>query len=359
MTNIATAKEFSWHLAYPECIETIRDPQVFPNCWAVSLASCIGDNFCITENIEPIYPSSIWITSLNNAFHENYGRPLVNLTTGGIMMGPKFLEFITKNCSISLERCYGGIKTLIAIDENEFLKNGGGIPSDERIYQTILTPDSFFKCCENCLYWNKKTMITDCSTKISSCRDKDEPNYKFKIELDHLDYYLFSYYSMSTAIIKKEQNTIKRMLCDGPINSDFTATTEYFIYGAKQLNNTTVEVFCPKKVNALLPNHTIEILGWGFESNIEFLYIKDSNFPSLFLKIAFATMENLDYSIGPDFTKYQLASYFPWVFVLYGVHLYSIKPKALDKETKQKLIKNGLITRSKPRDILDLMHSIV
>ena len=39
--------------------------QYVGNCWAIALASLIGDKFSISNNIKPIYPSSIWITSMH------------------------------------------------------------------------------------------------------------------------------------------------------------------------------------------------------------------------------------------------------------------------------------------------------
>ena len=355
-TNIPTPKEFSWHLARPECIETTRKEQYLPNCWAVSLASCIGDNFCLTENITAIYPSSIWITSLKNEYLRTHKQPLQLKYTS--TMTEEFIDFFANSYYIALERCYGG-KTTYSIVLNEFIDNGGYVnlfDFRKDVLETILTPELFPNCCENCLDTDReyKSPKYFCST-TSECID--EPD-KFKIELtdDVLFFYRGCYKnSMSKAIIKFTQNTIKNMLCSGPINSiSFTVTKEYITYCQRQVNNTTVEVFHAKIINAQKNNHAIEILGWGSESNVEFWYIKDSNFPSFFLKIAFTTMGNRRGSIGPDLCKFILNT--TDYFVTY---CYSIKPKALDAETKQKLIKNGLIERAKPRDAADLMYSIV
>ena len=81
-TNYTKCNEFSWHLIIPLGIETIRDTQYLPNCWAVAFASCIGDNFCIQENIKAIYPSSIWITTLINEFKKFKVLPLQTMSRG-------------------------------------------------------------------------------------------------------------------------------------------------------------------------------------------------------------------------------------------------------------------------------------
>ena len=292
-TNIPTPKEFSWHLARPECIETTRKEQYLPNCWAVSLASCIGDNFCLTENITAIYPSSIWITSLKNEYLKTYKHPLVNLEKN-TNLSIEMLYFLKDNYSISLERCEGK-NTLFAIVKNEFIHNKGDMKEfdfEKNASQTILTSELFFECCENCLdIDHTKHTISSCSTTKSGCTDKDEPIYKFKIDLDRsVIIYHNSIFSLliDEKKIKNTQNIMKNMLCSGPINSQFTVTEEYITYCRRQVNNTTVELFCPlPTINHTEPNHSIEILGWGSESNVEFWYIKDSNFPSFFFKNCF------------------------------------------------------------------------
>jgi hypothetical protein len=57
-------KEFSYELMNEKNIEKPR-MQYVGNCWAIALASLIGDKFSISNNTKPIYPSSIWITSMH------------------------------------------------------------------------------------------------------------------------------------------------------------------------------------------------------------------------------------------------------------------------------------------------------
>lgn len=57
-------KEFSYEFMNGKNIEKPR-MQYVGNCWAIALASLIGDKFSISNNTKPIYPSSIWITSMH------------------------------------------------------------------------------------------------------------------------------------------------------------------------------------------------------------------------------------------------------------------------------------------------------
>ena len=97
----------------------------------------------------------------------------------------------------------------------------------------------------------------------------------------------------------------------------------------------------------------------GLESNVQFWYIKDPHFSSRFLKIAFTIMNNLKLSIGPDFC-------FIGTNIIENVYYYqttffSIKPKGLIIESKNKLLKNGLIELSKLRNLdeLRLLESLL
>ena len=82
-----------------------RIPQFLPNCWANAMATCIGDNFCIAENLKAIYPSSIWITSLMNDFKKYKGLPLETIYDG-FYIDREILKYFLKNYSISLESCH-------------------------------------------------------------------------------------------------------------------------------------------------------------------------------------------------------------------------------------------------------------
>ena len=364
MDNYEKRKEFSWHLICPDCIETERIPQFLPNCWANAMATCIGDNFCIAENLKAIYPSSIWITSLQNDFNKFKGVPLDTMLTGFIIT-PERLKYFLKNYYISLESCHS-TKTTYAIVRNSYEKifakdvikptyNFRTIAS-----QTILEKELFFPCCSNCLYKNKTSNLISC---LDKCEDEDEDLYKFKIFLDDSNFFhyreIYDSNIISETLIKGVQMVMKTMLCSGPIMSPLVGNNNYLNYAKKILENikthkdSKIPIFYQFEPTVSTYNHIIEILGWGVESawgsNEEFWYIKDSNFPSLFLKIPFTTKTNLKFSIGPDLIPgiddVDSAS-LSWFF--------SIKTKALDTNSKRTLIENGLIKLSDNKTLDEL-----
>ena len=140
---------------------------------------------------------------------------------------------------------------------------------------------------------------------------------------------------------------MKSMLCSGPIVAHLSSTNNYDNYTIKIREDKKlikdIPVFYETDTTAKTVNHVIEILGWGVEQgwgqpDQEFWYINYSNHPSLFLKIPFTTMSNLNLSIGPDFIKNSEN--------IYKSIFYSIKTKPLDIELKKTLITNGVIKLS-------------
>ena len=359
-TNYTKCNEFSWHLIIPLGIETIRDTQYLSNCWAIAIASCIGDNFCIQENIQAIYPSSLWISSLLNDFLSFTGKPQTTLLVG--LREPitnKFIEYLTSRYFMVLESCL--CKTTInAIVYNDFI-NKNGISnlnkySFESWYRKIILTKSllFNECCDSCLYKDPKSDLIVCDrTEYGKyCNKKNDFEYKFKIFLDNYSFYteLYSALLLNEVIIENTQIMMKQMLCSGTILAYIFNSKDYKIYKQDIIKNkyTKIPIFFQKNTEEIdKPDHIIEILGWGLESGVKFWYIKDSNCPNYFLKLPFAIMDNLKMSIGPDFTiksKHTLEAE-----ATYLVVFFTIKPKALDFETKKNLLIENKIQLLPPR----------
>ena len=367
MTNILKLPEFSWHLSFPYSMSIERDRplQTFNNCWAVALASVIVDNLCISENIQPIYPSSIWLTALNNDFIGAIEKQKTMLNPGIINFGD-FLNYLKSDCYVSLDSCFPEISTVNFLSAKDFAirKVKGIIPENteydrnwSRGYYTKISTDIIPKCCKKCqkLLVDSKNidkLMDNCDKIKEDCVNDEEYIFKIHISDVYSEKKVFKddvFSKIDLHYLRKVQQFIKTKLCKGPILGIILSTPEYKSYARSYIENLdkNLSVFTqllPRDVNYTYKfTHTITILGWGLDetSNKYFWWIRDPNVKS-YLKIAFNDMNMIRNrsSIGPDM-------YFVYAEpkVLYcGIHIYAITPAPLDPKVKDTYIKNGLLT---------------
>jgi hypothetical protein len=298
-------KEFSYELMNEKNIEKPR-MQYVGNCWAIALASLIGDKFSISNNTKPIYPSSIWITSMHqdicnkedekNIYKKDF---CVNFGIGdgfdsfyaANFMKNNNLDYYTK-----LGTCYPelGVIEKKAKEFGLIEKNLDEVGGTENLnfleinYLGKTEPD----CClinqkydEILKYYNCIFSLQTIENLIK-LRIKDVIKFKSTIK-DKIDY--------TDKDIKTQQRLLKNFIkCNGPVLANIIATKEYL----NSLKNE--EVFEQKIPVDFDLDHSIIILGWTTIKEKEYWYIRDSNKFGKVKPVAFSRFDNKDCWIGPD-----------------------------------------------------------
>ncbi len=348
MDSIPT--EFSWHLNYPESIETPRS-QLYSNCWAHSLAATIGDNFSISNNLKSVYPSSLWITSLyaDSCRYDKSLGEIGCLNFVGINHGyneysaARFM--LSKNYFTKLESCYPELRTFNKILKYLYLNNkkdqkdkytdwenfkkGNDIEFE---YLDKFFTDNNLVCCEKNFDLNGIYKLY-CEIKGGLDKTKKLEYLEFlrqniKFEISHLSQFKYSLKykkDYTSRDIYAIQRSIKAyILCYGPTMCTILATKEYqnFFYKKPKENEENEKTSRKRKIIPIFQQtekvldkedyirssegslaHAINILGWGNDDGQEYWWIRDSNsgnFSGDYYKIAFSRFDNKDQWIGPD-----------------------------------------------------------
>jgi len=293
-------EEFSWHTdsVYKECIETNgREMQsILSNCWAIALASVIGDAYCIKNNLKAIYPSSMWITSFLNDYYMYSKDEEIQIIAEGSELGSdlaKIFFYFLLGKDMKLEKCY---------PQNESIKKFKG----EKLINSELP-----KCCLECLMKkNENDKTYSCDPTLTTlttlnCSSNNEI-YNFNIRITQF-YYHRKYENFDSAKknIKNNINMIKyKIRCHGPILTDINETDEYTSY-KKRIKNMNIQniedlenipIFKPTKKGKVDDDgsHAVSVVGWGRN----FWWVRDPHL-KFFIKMSFPTYDNFLYYPGP------------------------------------------------------------
>ncbi len=294
--------EFSWHTdsIYKECIETDgRAIQALSNCWAISLASVIGDAYCIKNKLKAIYPSSMWITTLLNDYLY-VPKPIAPKVDLSSLLKEDFLYFL-QGKYLKLEKCYPQNKTI------------------DFFYGKRLKNAELPKCCLDCIATEFEKEKKDINKKYSCRNDpeicsKNDIIYNFNIRIEKF------YYKNERINIEKEKknfknniNIIKHMIkCHGTILTSIDYTDEYSLYKQnilreKMANNEigthNIPIFEPTIKGKIKDIHTISVVGWGKDGfGTDFWWVRDPQL-SFLLKITFPRTDNFEYYTGPFYNN--------------------------------------------------------
>lgn len=285
-------KEFSLLNTYPNLLEKTRHQKGTSDCWALSLASLIGDTFSIEKNILPVYPSSIHIAGYANECKNNMIKyklvkdDNIELTLNTGYEPNKFLTCAEiLKYPIRTEECFPKIDTIKYMTKEKDLDKSKNIPLK-----------NLNDICKNC--------IQKVNNKIS-CKNTNE-NLKLLYSLEfyiknkkNIDYELKKRSEYTSNDIINIHNMIKNIIFNvrKPILSTIRQTydyTSYFYYNKKN------EYYIPKNSERLIGLHSIIILGWETYKGIEYWICRDTIFSDRFVKIAFSNYDNKNNWIGPD-----------------------------------------------------------
>jgi len=285
--------EFSWHTdsVYKECIETDgREIQALNNCWAISLASVIGDAYCIKNGLKAIYPSSMWITTLLNDY-SYIPKPIAPKVDLSSLLKQDFLYFL-QGKYLKLEKCYPQNKTI------EFFYG-------ERVKNSELP-----ECCLDCISTEFKNKKYSCRVKDELCNKDDEIfNFNIRIEKFHYKNERINI-DVEKKNLKNHINIIKHMIkCHGTILTSIDYTDEYSLYKqnilkSKMLNvGVDIPIFEPTNEGKMKVMHSISVVGWGKDGfGTDFWWVRDPQV-SFLLKITFPRTDNFEYYTGPFYNN--------------------------------------------------------
>ncbi len=316
------------------CLENIieLEPsrfQSYKNCWANAIASLVGDTFCLENNLLPIIPSSIWITSMRKDACEYYNLPKCDFPTLNIGFNTGLLiEYMKRNKNkyyVKLERCFPELDTIQMIFEKEnkyadYELDDSDIEDNLDKKMLMMKLNYFDNIYDNCCV--KEDNIKGKRKRLDCILPKNEKNelemiFQLKIKNFYkIDFDILSKENYTSTKIKNIQNMIKQIIyCKKkPILTSILSTKEYsFNLQNLKLNNyyyqIKTKVLSKAELSALGLNnytkHAIIIYGWekNKENNQEYWIVRDSNIYSFeysFYKIPFSTMDNIDYWIGCD-----------------------------------------------------------
>ncbi len=279
--------------------------QKYPNCWALTIISCIEDIFCIDNRIKPINLSLYQLMLLANDACNN-SKKLYNTRDNCLYkINAGFNMFLISDY---LERNNYGLKLSQCLNEKEVLgylyntEKGNFISKDD--LKTNYIAKDINTICEGCLSKNE-------------CIKKDDLIQNFNITIKK--YTLYQYMKMNKTHytkndIKNIQNMIKSVIFDNkPIASSIIVTYEYGTF----FQNKTSEYFIPTidTDKNIAFEHAIVILGWENKNGKEYWIIRDTNFPDRFLKIAFSTFSDknkwlfLDIKWGDNLKRNSIMSF--------------------------------------------------
>ncbi len=297
-------KEFSLHLTYKDSVQNSR-LQLYNDCWAQSFVSAIGDMYAIQNNLEPVYLSPSYVSSLVNdscrylnqkdctyTLNSGYNSNDIGLYMHENKIGSKLDTCFPyeKTIEYSFEKGYEKYKTTTKnpIKKSEWKEKA---PSSYIL-------ENINNICPNCI--NEKIK---CSSHITNLDLKKkfqldiksialEPNKQYKIKNKEL---------YTQDIINNIHNTMKFFIMEMKLSiiSSIIVTTEYFDF-FKDTNN---EYFSPQiklKDNKDKLSHSVVILGWTNYNKKYYWIIRDTNFPNRFLKIEFSQFNNKDYWLSLD-----------------------------------------------------------
>ncbi len=296
--------EYAVFLKNKNMIELPRK-QIFGNCWAIVLASIIGDKLSIKYNLKSIYPSSIWITSMAKEISKFDGAlSFDNINVGyNCMTVALYMIKYPEKFYTKVEDCYKENETIIFETGQKIYKPDKNIKIDylgnkPDCCLRSLRKNNFSYYCKN---KNFKDMI------LNSAKIKVTKLYRFmRFRKDRFDY--------THDDIKYIQDMLKYfIMTHNIVVTEMIYTQEYYYYKQKFKYSIECDIFEQKEnfdnFKYRMMNHSVVILGWSrekVEPYREFWYIRDSNL-KYYRKVAFSRYDNKECWFGLDihFTHYK------------------------------------------------------
>ena len=341
MKYLKKPNEYSTFLQYKNNFEKPRN-QICGNCWAITLASIIGDKLCIKYNLSPIYPSSIWITTIAAELSKNPKFPDFNYISNGYSCLDVAEAMINnpEKFYVKLENCFNEKQTIIYYaDENkvmynEFRPNFQLICGKLDIKYLGNNPD----CCLSSLRKNEDSYYC----KDFNIKDRLLNLAKIKVVKINIFKTIYKYKSeYNEEEIIQIQNLLKYFIyCNKVAIVQIFSTYQYKLY--KQFFKYDENKIFEQNENYDYTDsrHDIVIFGWGKEDvppYREFWYVRDTN-SIYYKKIAFSRYDNKDYWIGIDVQfKIEDNKDFNEIFSL---------DSEIDSNSLNELIKNNIIVQN-------------
>ncbi len=313
---------WSWFVQAPHQIEISRDQGRCACCWAIAVASCLGDRFAIKYNIKSPKPSILSAVLLCQQNKNMCGNK--NGCYGGNSI--KLVNMLITGYYLGLEKCLNFEKTLNQI-------------TDEK----------------NDISYKKKVFSYDLNTVNNLCRKDLIKNIKFQIEKANW-LKVIDINSMKKGFYTRKEirDTIcqmkKSIIEEGPIIGEFIVSdklAKIFNYQFNSYENMPVYSRPIDEDIEKTENHVAVITGWGKAYNQEDILVPyweirnsfgyDKNFYGIF-KIEMTTYERQKYSFGIDVPLYNTIS---GKFITPPPII--LKPKSI--ENLEELIENKIFER--------------
>lgn len=193
--------------------------QSFKNCWANSLASLIGDTFCLQNNLQPVIPSVIWITSMRKDacnYYKLQNCEKLSLQSGfNTELMAKYMMENQDKYFVKLEKCFPELDTVQMISDDLGIGyNSDSEEEDDRLYQVKLEylGNVYSNCCI-------KEEIIDGKRKPLNClipnNEKEELEMTFNLKIENfykIEYDFSNKENYTAEKIKNLQNIIKTII---------------------------------------------------------------------------------------------------------------------------------------------------
>lgn len=281
---------WSWFIKAPHQIEISRNQGKCACCWAIAVASCLGDRFALRYNIKSPKPSILSAVFLCQKNKNMCGNK--NGCYGGNSI--KLVNMLITGYYLGLEKCLNFKKTLNQI-------------TNER----------------NELNYEKKIFNHDLKNIKNICKKDLVKNIKFKIEKANWIKPV-NIQDMKKGFYTREEinNTIymikKNIIEEGPIIGEFIVSdylAQIFNHSFESYESMPVYSRPLDEDIEKTENHVVVITGWGKSYNqhgilVPYWEIRNSygynkNFYGIF-KIEMTTFERQKYSFGIDLPIYNL-----------------------------------------------------
>lgn len=305
MPSIPTSKlppRYSWKFEHPEQIEYSRAQGDCGSCWALTIASCLGDRFAIKYGIKSPYPSALWLITACGI------NPDMCTGGGGCDGGyrQEACEWLTEGGFLKLESCWPYELLLGEVAEKTNIKYLGSTIPD----------DCCFYCCP-----------------AESDIEKLKAGVKFTIEPKSWKEFsaITKWGNYSEEDITFMINCIKEeIICNGPVMASFIITDEFDEWYSDLCDPDTITypVFestmdtsdyilnfhkymdVEDEFNSFEGVHAIVITGWGMYGDVPYWECRQTNgskdedgIPLPFegyIFLAMSRFDNQKYWIGPD-----------------------------------------------------------
>jgi hypothetical protein len=209
---------FSWRTKAN--ISKPRDQLACGCCWSVSVCSMLGDRYTIKYNIEPQYPSALWlITSTYNIMRTNSTNSCIQ--GGSPYLAAKWLE----TNGTTLENCWP--YSIIG-------------PYDYKSVPEPLPTNCCYNCCNSTIPSKQLYTVEPNSTKNLVVLDA-------KNRVDN---------KATIAAIQRE------IMLNGPVVASFQVYQDFNFYWDNYAKYYSIYIFNDKPEN-LVGGHAVVITGWG------------------------------------------------------------------------------------------------